>query len=196
MNYSLDNLFVKLFYEDCDEFEYYRNIAVNDLTNKNFNDFIPSRLVISDHIGYGIIFDKSTNRPITMNGLYPMATLPGIGRLMNRSYIFPEYRHTSFQSMKQGIYGVRKLIMEPLLKDSPFDTHILSMSNRGNRNNFFNSFYRIHNAAWPNYWYKVNGYVQTGAGNNKKSWQNILTDNPLYQFNTIDHSNWMLLESN
>lgn len=187
--FKLEDHYVKFWTRSDEEFEALRAIVLNDASNKNIKDFTKQKFVIEDHVGYGVIFNRFTHAPVTMSGLKEIE--PGVGRLLNRHYIFPESRNKTYADIVSGLYTIRKLIMEPLIERSRFKVHILSMPNRGKRNNFFDAFHKTHNDAWPDHWYRVNGYYRTGNGiHNPHSWQNILTDDPTYPFDTITQEQW------
>jgi hypothetical protein len=186
MNYT-----THFFYEDCSEFEELRQIVLSDETNPNKNDFTHEKLIIEDHDGYAVVFIDE--KPAAMSGLYPIRNYDGVGRIMNRHYIFPEFRMKSRKDCYTFFKVLADTVFKPLLDKSPYDTHIMSMKNRGERNNFFNTFYSMHDKSWPNHWYRIQGYVQTGNGMKRDSWQNVITDNPDYPFKTLNHDQWLLL---
>jgi len=190
--FKLEDHYVKFWTKSDQEFESLRSIALNDPTNKNTGDFTRHKFVLEDHIGYGVIFNKHTDAPVTMSGLKEIE--PGVGRLMNRHYIFPESRNKTYADVVSGLYTIRKLIMEPLVAQANFKVHILTMPNRGKRNNFFDVFHKAHNDAWPDHWHRVDGYIRTGKGMDRSSWQNALSNNLNYKFNTLDYEQWMLLK--
>lgn len=177
------------FVENDESFEEYRNIALNDLTNPNIQDFTHDKLDIAKHISYAIVLNG--NDPIFMGGLYKIHE--DIGRLQNRFYIFPKYRaKTKSQIIEIGKLS-KEYLLEPMISMSPFKTHIMTMTNRGVRNNHFNTFYRSWNIVWPNHWKLINGYIQTSKGMKKRSWQNAITDNIDHDFKTLNHDQWLLL---
>ena len=191
MNRNIDDYYVKHWYKDDFEFEAIRQIALNDETNPNQQDFTHNKLVIEDHVGYGVIFHKSNDEPVAMNGLYAISD--DVGRLLNRHYIFKNFRNKSMRDIISGLIVMRKLIMEPLIEKSNFKVHIMTMANRGERDNFFNSFYKTNSIAWPDHWHLIDGYVQTGNGMKRKSWQHAICSDPNYPFKTINHDQWLLL---
>lgn len=190
--FNIDDYYARFWNHSDNEFEAIRSLATDDKSNKTAYNFTKQKLVLEEHVGYGVIFNKYTHAPATMSGLKQMSD--GVGRLLNRHYIFPESRNKSFADIVSGLYTIRKLIMEPLILQADFDVHVLTMPNRGNRNGFFDVFHKTHNEAWPGRWHRVNGYIQTGNGMDKGSWQNALSDNPDYKFEVMDHEQWLTLK--
>lgn len=186
--------YTKFWYKSDSEFEAIREEVVNDPTNPNYIDFTKEKLVIEDHDGYGVAFCRFTHKPAAMCGLYKIPNYDNVGRLMNRNYVFPNFRATNRSQLMDNMYHITELLVKPFMIDSPYDCHILSMANRGERNNFFNTYYKILDKVWPDYWHKIEGYIQTGSGKtNYRSWQNAVTDSPDYTFTTMNHDQWLLL---
>jgi len=169
----------------CSDIDFYRSIAYNDNTNPNTNDF--SKEKFGRHIKYIIVLDDGD--PICMGGLKELKTYLDVGRLMDRFYIFPEYRN-KINYTAQITY---EYIIKPLVDISPFNTHVVTMANRGERNNHFNAFEKYHHLTWPNHWHRVDGYIQTSNSMKRRSWQNALTDNPNYPFKVLNHDQWLVL---
>ncbi len=190
--FNTDQYYAVFWARSDSTFENIRQLVIADNTNKNANDFSTQRLIIEDHRGYGVIFDRTTDTPAAMSGLKEI--WPGVGRLLNRHYVFPQFRARTRAEVVSGLYIIRKLLLEPLAQQGGFDTHIMTMPSRGTRNNFFDAFHATHNQAWPGHWHRVPGYVQTGRGTSRRAWQNAVTDNPHYPFSTIDHTEWLKLK--
>lgn len=189
----MSKYYTKIWYKTDSDFEKLRNDALTDSTNNKAFDFTPDKLVIEDHDGYMAMFSKETNNPVAMCGLYKIKNHPGVGRLMNRSYVWPDFRADNRKDLFQNMYDLSECLIKPFYNSSPYHTHIMSMPNRSERNNFFRAYYAAHNRAWPGHWHLVNGYVQTGSAMDRDSWQNIITDNPDYNFKTLNHDQWLLL---
>lgn len=187
MMYS-KNICIKWLTKTTSEFEKLREFVINDPTNPNTQDFTRENLIIENHIVYGVAYLDDT--PIMMNGLYEV--MPGVGRLQNRHYTFPNFR----KDIKFSSYVAINRLVKPIAAMSPFNTHILSMKNRREKNNgFFNAYQRLYEKHWPNHWHRIDGYVQTCQNSNSRNcWQKALTDNPKYNFNTINHDQWLLLD--
>lgn len=195
MIYDPTNCYHKTFKEDCREFELLRTIAINDETNKNYYDFIPERLVLEDHIAYNVCYDIATNKPMAMGGLIEIQ--PGVGRMMNRYYIFPEFRNKTHNQFISGVHAIVEHIIKPLYEVSTFQTHVITMANRTEEANqtFWKIFSRAHKKVWPNHWHDINGYIQTAANPLlKRCWQNAITDNVNHSFEIIDHEEWLQLK--
>lgn len=194
MIYNVADFDVEMFHNDCSQFEYYRNIALGDPSNKNAADFTRKKLVIENHIGYYVMHFKPTNEPAVMGGL--IEVVPGVGRMLNRHYIFPNFRNKSFKQLVSALQVVMELGVKPLYQISPFDVHVLTMPNRTDERNqgFWRAFVKSQQLAWPGHWHEVDGYIQTGKDvMSKRSWQNALTDDPNWKFQTINHDQWLLL---
>ena len=176
-----------IWFENEDQFEQYRYAALNDETNPNTSDFLPSKLKLDKHMAYGVVLNG--NDPMFMCGAYMLKH--DLIRLKNRFYIFPNYRSKSYRQALEYTQIVVENLVKPLVQ--PGNTHIMSMSNRGERNNHFNAFYKLHDKTWPNHWHKIDGYIQTGNGMRRRSWQNAITDNPEYGFKVFNHDQWLLL---
>lgn len=189
----MSKYYTKIWYESNEEFEKLRHEILNDKTNNKTEDFTTEKLVIENHDGFMAIFLRNTHEPVCICGLHKISNYSGVGRLMNRTYVWPKFRDTGRKKVFENIKNLTEHIIKPLYRSSPYHTHILSMANRKERNNFFNTFYLLHDKAWPNHWHRVEGYVQTGQGMTKNCWQNIITDNPNYKFKTLNHDQWLLL---
>lgn len=176
-----------IWFDSEDQFEPYRFMALNDDTNPNKSDFLPSKLSLDNHIAYGIILDGKD--PMFMCGSYKLKS--DLIRLKNRFYVFPKYRSKSYRQAIEYNQIVVDNLIKPL--STPGYTHIMSMANRGERNNHFKAFCKLHDKCWPNHWHLIDGYVQTGNGMRRKSWQNAITDNPDYNFKVFNHDQWLLL---
>lgn len=185
---------VRYWHKDDANFEVLRQFAMNDETNTNWYDFIHKRLVIEDHVGYGCLFKKHNDEPVTMCGLYGLNE--EVGRVLNRHYVFPNHRNKCAKEMIDGLHSIRKLILEPFMEMSDFKVHIMSMPNRDEgRNNFFNAFYYANQRAWDKRWHMIDGYIQTGANPElRRCWQNAFCDNPNYKFKVITHDEWLKLK--
>lgn len=173
------------------EFEYYRNLALNDPTNHKRFDYTEDRLVITKHIAYGVVMDGSN--PVLMGGLYDLG---GFGRVYNRGFIFPEYRVPSSDwrnALKIGTIHTEYLFKH-FYKVSPFDTHVMTMTNKGHKN-VSRALFRINDHAWKDHWHLVDGYIKTsGRDTDPKAWQFAITDNPNYPFRKINHDQWLLIK--
>lgn len=190
MMYKLIDYYAQFWYKTDSEFEYIRQRVLNDPTNPNTEDFTKQRLVIEDQIGYGVIFDRRTEEPAVMCGLAQIQ--PGIGRMTNRLYVFPNYRTRTFDQLVSGLAAVDHYLLKPLYQISPFKTHVISAPNISNSetNKRWLILREAHKRAWPEQWYDVGGYVQTASGQTKRSWQPVITDNRTHKFNTITHAEW------
>jgi hypothetical protein len=179
------------YWKDTDkEFEDLRKIVLDDPTNVNKGDFTKDKLILSNHENYCVIFNNNGD-PICMGGLYEISS--GVGRLQNRYYVFPNYRAKTWKELVHLCEITVEYIYEPMLKESPFHTHIITMTNRGERNSHFNSFTKVVQTVCPNKWHRINGYVQTSKSMVRRSWQNALTDNPQHNLRTLNHDQWLLL---
>ncbi len=181
-------MYTKFWTESNEEFEALRQIACSDPGNKNQNDFSKSKLIIESHVVYGALYSDDGD-PIAMCGLKEI--LPGIGRMMNRGYVFPEYRNRH-----DTILNFSNYMIKPMLEMSPFNTHILTMVNRtGREKGAHDQFFKLHEDAWPNHWHVSAGYLHTGNGDkNPNSWQRFITDNKDHQFETISYDQWLLMK--
>lgn len=171
-------------------FERYRNVALMDNTNPNRHDFTKEKLSLNNHVRYGVIF--SNGKPVCMGGLFQIDR--SLYRLKNRFYIFPEFRVRTVGGAIDMVDTLTELMLKPLTDLTPDATHIITMANRGESNKHFHTLVRLQQRAWPNHWHLVDGYIQTGNGMQRRSWQCALTDNSAYPFKTLSHDQWLLLK--
>lgn len=191
IDYSLDLYYTK-FIDDC-EFEKYRQMILNDPSPFNKKDFSHEKLRIKDQDAYCVVLRKEDAKPVMVSGLAEV--FPGVGRMMNRHYTFPDFRSTTRSGFINGIKMCTHFVIKPLYEITNYNTHILTMANRRNDNAFFELFVKAHQKNFPGNWHKIDGYVKTGNGERTaRSWQNAITDNPDHHFETINHDQWLLLD--
>lgn len=75
------------------EFEQIRRACMADPKNYLAENYSVDRLVVADHDTFVVLRDKSTGQCIGFGGVYNNGRYPDqIGRFLNRTYIFPEFR--------------------------------------------------------------------------------------------------------
>jgi hypothetical protein len=175
---------------NASKFEPIRELILQD-TQVNVFDYKRGRLVIEHQIKYGVVFHGST--PIMCGGLFDLG---GYARVLNRFYIFPEYRGTTLKDFKASIPIWIEKLVNPLLEMSTFDTHVLTHVNKSNKKNFNEWYIRALNEyVGSEKWFSVDGLVKTrGDDMDPRAWQWCMTDNPKYPFRKISMAQWEIIK--
>jgi hypothetical protein len=194
--YSYENTYHVIYHKTCDEFERVRSICLEE-DNWLRNNYTKENLVIEDHSGYSVIYQKVTNKPILMAGVYNNGKFPSnVARMSNRLYLFPEFRcgrHNMIESYK--IHHER--IVKPLIEINNYDLYIITMQNRRrNGKGWWNRWKRMMRESSNSMWQEPDGYIQTCPWMVQKCWQNfVYTEIKPNSFSTwspkiISHSEW------
>lgn len=194
--YSYENTYHVIYHETCEEFERVRSICLEE-DNWLRKNYTKENLVVEDHSGYVVIYQKETDKPILMAGAYNNGKFPSnVARMANRLYLFPEFRcgrHNMVESYK--IHHER--IVKPLMEINNYDLYIITMQNRqrGGKG-WWNLWKKMMRESSNGMWKEPEGYIQTCPWMVQKCWQNFvyteLTPGAFAQWNPkiISHSDW------
>lgn len=198
--YAYENTYHKIFFETCDEFERVREICLEE-DNWLRNNYTKENLKIEDHLGYSVIYQKETDRPILMAGVYSNKNFPAnVARMANRLYLFPEFR-CSRKNMIESYIIYHQRIVKPLMDINNFDVYITTMQNRkrGGKG-WWEVWKKMMRDASKSMWVEPDGYIQTCPFMVQKCWQNfVYTETRPGAFlewspKLISHDEWLTLE--
>jgi len=197
MNYDTSQDTHKIIHETTPEFEELRELclAEDQWLGRNFEK---DRLVIEDHSGFSLVFDKATGEPVVWGGVFNGGRYPAnVARHCHRFYIFPKYRATTREGLIGGWRIVDEHIVKPLIAINNYDVYIMGMQNRPKKNT--KGYWRVWcdtlTAAMP-MWIPSSGYLQTCQHNVQQCWQNFVyaeqTPGAFAAWNptTITHEEW------
>ena len=199
--YDLSNTFIKIYYNSCAEFEEVRSevLCENNWLGQNYTK---QNLIIENHKGFGVVYQKSTGKPMVMGGVYQTDMYPhDVANIMHRGFTFPEFRMTP-HDMTDG-FRVTCSLIYALQKINNFKCYILTMQNRNARPNkkwWSDVFVKQMMIASENKFQAGNGYIQTAPWNVKKCWQNFvyhdIVPDTFKNWNPtlISHDQWLLLD--
>ena len=171
--YSLENTYHVIYHNTCDEFERVRDICLQE-DNWLRNNYTKENLVIEDHSGYVVVYQKGTDKPILMAGAYNGIFPSNVARLANRLYLFPEFRcgrHNMIESYKLH----QERIIKPLMDINNYTLYIITMQNRprGNKG-WWRRWKQMMQESSNNMWTEVDGYLQTCPHLVQKCCQNFV----------------------
>jgi hypothetical protein len=197
--YSYENTYHVIYHETCDEFERVRSICLEE-NNWLRENYTKENLVIEDHNGYVVIYQRHTDKPILMAGVYNNGKFPeNVARLANRLYLFPEFR-CSRSNMLESYVLYHQRIVRPLIDINNFDVYIMTMQNRKRGNKGWWKLWKSMMQESSDYmWNEVDGYIQSCPHMVQKCWQNfVYTETKAGSFldwnpKIIDHNEWLLL---
>jgi hypothetical protein len=63
--YDLANTHIKIYYETCPEFESVRELCLQE-NNWLRSNYTKENLVVEQHTGYGVVYQKTTGKPMVM----------------------------------------------------------------------------------------------------------------------------------
>lgn len=172
--YDLSNIEIKIYYENCSEFEEVRGLCLQE-NNWLRNNYTKENLVIGQHTGYGVVYQKSTGNPMLMAGVFHDTRYPSnVAKMVNRLYTFPDFR-TNRSNIVDGFRVADKLIKE-LMKINSFDIYLVTMQNRPHRGGkrWWDIWCNAMNTASNNMWTVETGYIQTCPWPVQKCWQNFV----------------------
>ena len=171
--YDLINTEIKIYYESCSEFETVRDICLqeNNWLRKNYTK---ENLVIEQHTGYGVVYQKSTGMPMVMGGVFNDGRYPkNVAKQINRLYTFPKFRmlHTD---MSDG-FRVTCSLVDALEKVNSYEIYLITMQNRprGSKR-WWNIWVNHMNIASNKKWTLGLGYIQTCHAYVQNCWQNYV----------------------
>lgn len=197
--YAYENTYHKIYFESCDEFERVRSICLEE-NNWLRENYTKENLVVEDHSGYAVIYQKDTNRPILMAGVYNNGKFPSnIARMANRLYLFPEFR-CGRHNMVESYVIYHQRIIRPLMEINDYEIYITTMQNRSRGNKgWWERWKTMMREASGSMWIEPNGYLQTCPHMVQKCWQNfVYYETRLGAFQEwnpkiIDHEEWLSL---
>jgi len=172
--YDLENTYTKIYYETCSEFEEIRKLCLQDNNWLSYN-YTKENLIVEDHNGYAVAFQKDTNEPIIMAGVYNNGRYPkNIARMVNRLYTFPKFR-TNRSNIIDGFKLAHNNIIFPLMEVNDFDCYFITMQNRPKSSKgWWEIWKKAMQDSSNNYWTETTGYIQTCGWDVQKCWQNFI----------------------
>ncbi len=183
--YDLSNIEIKIYYESCPEFEDVRKICLEE-DNWLRNNYTKENLVIEKHTGYGVVYQKSTGKPIIMGGVFNDSRYPkNVAKQINRLYTFPEFR-TTHTNMTDG-FRVACALIDALEKVNDYEIYLITMQNRprgGKR--WWDIWVNQMEMASNGKWILGTGYIQTCPAQVQKCWQNYV----YYETKLGSFANW------
>jgi len=147
------------------------------------------KCIVEDHDVFSITYIKSTGDPICFCGIYNNGRYHDkVGRLLNRFYLFPEYRTSDLRNRMRAIHD---LIIPSMVAASPIkrELYFISMQMRERSYEGSQRWWEQWKKIWlgfSNEWREVDGLVQVVNGDDPRCFQNIIyKDNKDFSF-----SNW------
>jgi hypothetical protein len=175
MTLQINNFYHKIFTEPSAEFEEIRQFCLSE-DNWLRDLYTESNLKIEKHRGYSVVFDKVSNEPVGMAGVFNDGRYPSnVARHLHREYTFPKWRKGTRQGVIDLITLYDEHIIKPLNTINNYDVYIVAMQNRykkqtkGYWNIFSNSVIKVSPV-----WKMGSGYIQTCPFNVQKCWQNFI----------------------
>ena len=197
-----DNFYHKIYFESCSEFEEVRELCLEE-DNWLRHLYTVENLVLENHHGYSVVYDKSTDEPVGMGGVFNDGRYPkNIARQLHREYLFPKYRQRTRGDFLFVPIMYTQHVVNPLVEINDFDCYIIAMQNRDKKTSkgYWKVFSEsLHKA--DNKWVIGNDYIQTCPWNVQKCWQNYLYNEydktgSFTEWNPqlISHEQWQQLE--
>ena len=171
--YELTNTYIKIYHESTAEFELVRDICLQE-NNWLRHNYTKENLVIEEHSGYGVVYQKSSNKPMVMGGVFNDGRYPAnVAKMINRLYTFPEFRmkHTD---MTDG-FRVTCSLIDKLIAINNYEVYLITMQNRprgGKR--WWDTWVKHMDIASNSKWKLMPGYLQTCPWHVQKCWQNFV----------------------
>ena len=127
---DINKVYSKIYYNTCDEFEQVRELCLAE-DNWLRENYTKENLVIEDHTGYCVIYDSITHEPIVMGGVFNDGRWPAhIGRMLNRAYVFPNFRRRSVAQLINGYEVLHHHMIFPLMAANKYTCYFITMQNR------------------------------------------------------------------
>jgi hypothetical protein len=172
--YAYDNTYHVIYHQSCEEFERVRSLCLEE-DNWLRHNYTKENLVLEDHSGYSVVYQKETNKPIIMAGAYNNGKFPSnVARLANRLYLFPEFRcsrHNMIESYKLH----HERITKPLMEINNYDVYIITMQNRKKQSKgWWEWWKKMMRESTNSMWTEPDGYIQTCPWMVQKCWQNFV----------------------
>lgn len=196
--YNLADTEIKIYYTSCPEFEATREICLQEDNWLKYN-YTKENLVVEQHKGYGVVYQKSTGKPMVMGGVFNDGRYPkNVAKMINRLYTFPDFRmkHTN---MTDG-FRVTCSLIDALEKINDYKIYLITMQNRargGKR--WWDTWVKHMDIASNGKWILGQGYIQTCPWMVQKCWQNFVyyetSPNEFQEWNPkiINHKEWLEL---
>jgi hypothetical protein len=171
--YDLTDTEIEIYYQSNLEFERVREICLQE-DNWLRKNYTKENLIVEQHTGYGVVYQKSTGKPMVMGGVFNDGRYPtNVAKQINRLYTFPEFRmkHTD---MTDG-FRVTCSLIDALEAVNNYDVYLITMQNRprgGKR--WWDTWVKHMEIASNNKWTLGTGYVQTCNASVQKCWQNFV----------------------
>jgi hypothetical protein len=171
--YDLNDIHIKIYYKSNSEFEAARDICLQE-DNWLRKNYTKENLVIEQHTGYGVVYQKSTGKPMVMGGVFNDGRYPkNVAKQINRLYTFPDFRmkHTD---MTDG-FRVTCSLIDALEKVNTYEVYLITMQNRprgGKR--WWDTWVKHMDLASNNKWTLGKGYIQTCPWMVQNCWQNFV----------------------
>lgn len=171
--YDLTDTEIKIYYESCSEFEAVRAECLKE-DNWLRTNYTKEHLLVGQHTGYGVVYQKSTGRPMVMGGVFNDGRYPAnVAKQINRLYTFPNFRmkHTD---MTDG-FRVTCSLINALEAVNNYDVYLITMQNRprgGKR--WWDTWVKHMDIASNSKWTLGSGYIQTCNAQVQKCWQNYV----------------------
>lgn len=171
--YDLTDTHIEIYYNSTPEFERVRDRCLQEDNWLRYN-YTTENLVVEQHTGYGVVYQKSTGKPMVMGGVFNDGRYPkNVAKQINRLYTFPEFRmkHTD---MTDG-FRVTCSLIDALERVNSYDIYLITMQNRprgGKR--WWDTWVKHMDIASSGKWTLGQGYAQTCPWPVQKCWQNFV----------------------
>ena len=171
--YDLTNTHIEIYYNSTPEFERVRDLCLQEDNWLRCN-YTTENLVVEQHTGYGVVYQKSTGKPMVMGGVFNDGRYPkNVAKQINRLYTFPEFRmkHTD---MTDG-FRVTCSLIDALEAVNNYDVYLITMQNRprGSKR-WWDTWVKHMDIASNGKWILGQGYAQTCPWPVQKCWQNFV----------------------
>lgn len=191
------NFYHKIYWKTCDEFESVRQECLRE--NGWLREiYTPENLVVEKHFGYAVVFQKGSDKPVGMGGLFNDGRYPkNIARHLHREYCFPEFRQRSFSGLVAGFNLYNEHIIKPLNSFTKFDSYFVGMQTRYKKKTkgYWDVFSKAIMEGVPGM--KLGkGFVQTCPHDVQKCWQNYVYFESIpesFNLPTIGIEQWLIL---
>lgn len=195
-----DNFYHKIFWKSNSEFEDIRSLCLQEDNWLRYN-YLPENFNLDNYNGYSVIFEKATNDPVGMAGLFNPGRYPSnVAQHLHREYLFPDWRQKTRSGLVLGFKLYYEHIVKPLNEINQFNTYFVAMQNRYKKAS--KGYWKVFSSAliegMPG-WKLGHGYLQTCPFNVQKCWQNYVyceTQPGLFedwQKKIISHEEWETL---
>jgi hypothetical protein len=168
------NFYHKIFLESTTEFEEIREYCLAE-DNWLRSNYTKEFLVLEKLNGYSVIFEKGTDEPAGMGGLYNGGLYPdSVGKHLHREYTFPKFRQRTAEGVVNGWKIFNEHLIKPLNTINPqFDTFFIGMQTRYKKQSkgYWKIFTDTMITAMPE-WSLGNGYIRTCPHDVQKCFQN------------------------